>query len=163
MLHFPKLNTGIQSIDSQWERLCRKVQAYIEHHPVTITSGLGINRGYFLAMEDNREVTRTDASDSSYVTCVGASSEAGGAEEQIVMTTSNVELVRMESDLTPSAGEAIYLSASTAGAGTNVVPKNPNYIARVGIILDASMYDSTENPYVDAVIFRCCAPQEIVL
>lgn len=159
MLHFPKLNTGIQSIDSQWGKLCRKVQAYIEHHPVTNAIGSAVVRGQCLAPSGDRSMDLTDAANeaTSYFTGIASEPQADG--EQFVMTTSNFERVWMESGLAPAAGNPLFLSETRPGAATTT-NLGQTFIARIGIILDASMYDDGVYEYVDAIIVRCCTPSE---
>lgn len=158
MLHFPRLSTGIQSIDSQWGKLCRKVQAFIEHHPVTNAEGGDIIHGALLAASGDRSVQLTDASVDVETYCLGVAAQGAANTEQLVMTTSNVERIWMESGLVPISGQALYVSASRPGAATNVAPANPNFVGRIGLILDSTMYDDGVYEFVDAVIFRCCTP-----
>jgi len=160
MLHLPKLNSGINSINGQWEKLCRKIQAYIEHHPVSNSTLGDLTRGQIVYTVFNRSVGLAQANAEATSLWTGVMAEPMPQGSQGVMTTSNIERVLFEDSLTPSAGDPAYLSATLAGGARNLVPET-GWSIRVGIIIDSSMYVSGVNPYCDVLLGRCCAPQEI--
>jgi len=160
MLHLPKLNSGINSINGQWEKLCRKIQAYIEHHPLTNSNAGALSRGQIVYASGNRtmDLAQADAEATSrWIAVVSEPTAIGG---QGVATTGNIERVLFENGQNPVAGQPVFLSATLAGAGRNTAPA-AGWSIRVGIIIDASMYVSGVNPYCDVLLGRCCAPQEI--
>lgn len=73
-----------------------------------------------------------------------------GQGAAVVVATGGRNKVRLETGLTPLAGQTIYVSAATPGLGTTVRPMNAFII---GEVIDASKYSAT-NPIVEADISK---------
>lgn len=162
MLKFPKLRSGFPIIDSQWEKLTTTVQKYVEHHPMTNAQGTAVTKGQIVRASGDRQTALALAdteANAEWVGIVDAQSAANGAKYD--MATSNVQLVRFESGLTPASGERCYLSDTEAGSGSNSLPGVGSFSIRVGIIVDASPYVTVTNPFCYVLLGRCCTPQEI--
>ena len=71
---------------------------------------------------------------------------ASGSSFQVVLQ--GACRVRLETGLSPVAGQTLYVSASSAGAATNVAPPNA---AVIGTVVNTTGY-STSNPYVTAMV-----------
>jgi len=70
--------------------------------------------------------------------------------------------VHLENDLTPVAGELVYVSKTAYGLGTNVIPGDLNdWVRVVGTIKDASEYSSPSNVFVRMILGKCCESQNL--
>lgn len=82
------------------------------------------------------------------VDSLGAS--GGGSFNAVLTGTARVLL---ETGLSPAGGDRIFISAATAGRGTNVAPATE---VEIGVIADASRY--TADSTVEAVLYGSFAP-----
>ncbi len=162
MLKFPKLHSGLTIVDAQWEKFVRKVQKYVEHHPVTNAQGSPMARGDIVrATTGVRQAVLAIATSEANADWTGVMAEPTADQASGVMQTSNVALVRFENGIVGLTEGPCYLSASDAGAASNAIPANPNYEIRVGIIVDSSPYVTGTNPFAWVLIGKCCAPVQV--
>lgn len=111
-------------------------------------AGTALLDGELVRVSANRTVTRTNAaSTAGVVGFIGAVSVAAPVAPggPVNVVTGGVAKVRMETGLTLSAGQSVYLSGTVAGAGTNVEP-GANAVS-FGVIKDTTGY-TVSNPYV---------------
>jgi hypothetical protein len=164
MLSFPKLHTGIPTIDQQWEKLVRRFQEFIQGHPVTNAEVVAMAIGDVVYIgEGVRQAYLAQGDSAKHADFAGVMGEPTAASARGIMQTSDVQLVHMEDALTPVGGNDVYVSASTAGRGTNVAPVGVGeFVSKFGIIVDASMYVTVTYPYCKVLIHRCCTPNEII-
>ena len=163
MLKYPKLHSGITTIDEQWGKLVTKLQKYVEHHPVTNASGGALAKGDIVRADAGvRQAVLALADSEAHAEWIGVldGSPVVAAGAKTDMATSNVQLVRFVDALTLVEGTPCYLSEVTAGAASNALPAT-GFVIRVGIIVDASMYVTLSNHYALVLLGRCCTPTEV--
>lgn len=106
-------------------------------------SGGSLVRGQVVRSSSNKNCTTALATSSAGVQgvigVVGSGSVGIGGPTQV--TVSGQELVLLETGLTPSAGQTLYISASAAGRATNVTPST--FATPIGVIEDTSLYSIT--------------------
>lgn len=124
---------------------------------VTFTdSGSGIAKGAVVIADGNDTAGEAQAdSEANSTPVVGVAETAIGAAASGSVTTgqgSLVEELLLENGLTPTAGDAVYLSATLSGGCTTVAPSTATQVVKkMGIIKDASAYVTVTNPYVEAI------------
>lgn len=160
MLHYPKLHSGISKIDSAWGAMISLLRRFVEHFPVTNGSGGELAWGSIVYVSADRAVSAAIATGQDTADWVGVTQKTAAAGEQVVMATGNITRIRMATGLVLTPNEPVYVDASTAGVGTNVAPVAPNYVAQLGWIYDASIYDDGTYNYADIILNRCCEPTE---
>ena len=143
MLHFPKLHSGSVKIDGAWATMISLLRRFVEHFPVTNAARETIPWGSLVCVGSlDRTVDMALATSAGRARWVGVAAKDSEDEEQLVMATGNIARVRMETGLTPSFNEPVFVSASTEGTATNVQPVGGGeFVAQVGWIWDASIYD----------------------
>lgn len=115
-------------------------------------AGSGLVDGELVRVSANKTVARASAAApttvAGFIGAVSTSSVIGvGGIANVVV--GGVARVRMETGLTLAAGQTLYVSATVAGAATNVEPAG-NAVA-FGVIKDTTGY-ATATPYVVAEI-----------
>lgn len=160
MLSYPKLHTGIPTIDQTWEKLIYTLQQFVQGHPVTVAAGAEIGDVVYMGA-GVRQAVPAIATSSAAADWAGVMGEPVAAGARGVMQTSDVQLVHFEAALALAGGQPVYVSPNTAGRATNVAPVGiGQFVSRIGIITDASAY-APGNLYAKVLIPRCCVPSPV--
>jgi hypothetical protein len=102
-----------------------------------IFSGAAPILGEIFSITATNTVSRSDASNPSTLQIVGVYTGVSGS----VTTSSYVVPVLFITGLTLTAGDTVYVSATQAGAATNIAPAAPNTAIIVGYIIDTTGYN----------------------
>lgn len=111
---------------------------------VSLTSGMIVR----LKPGANNNVVRAQADSAPHVQGVNGVVVSGASAPTGIVTVvcTGRETVQMESGLTPSVGDTVYVSPNVAGKGTNVLPGQP---LSIGSIADISNYTQLGTAEVD--------------
>jgi hypothetical protein len=154
--------TGNHQIRQAFKRLVRVIQTELEHKRVYNESGSDMVKGDIVYCSGGvREVGLALADTEAHADWVGVMSEPAADGESGIARTEGYALVRFEDNLTLVSGTDAYVSASEAGAATNVLVDPGNFASRVGIIGDHSNYVGnpaleTYNPFAYVFLGHCC-------
>jgi len=100
----------------------------------------GVGDGYFGYMSGNSVVSLALADTLVHASVMGANQNVSGTMDILGAVS-----VFFETGLTLAAGNRVYLSAATSGMATNVAPSTVGQVvAKVGLIIDQSTYNSTQ-------------------
>lgn len=99
----------------------------------------------------NNNVVRAQADSAPHVQGVNGVVVSGSAAPTGVVTVvcTGRETVQMESGLTPAVGDTVYVSATVAGKGTNIIP---GIVLPIGPIADVSAYATSKTVEVDVTV-----------
>lgn len=118
---------------------------------ITYTNGeaTSITRGQLVYISSTDTIMLSDASaddDEADVVGVVVNTSPVTAGSAAIIGSSGVFTVRFESGLTLSAGQEIFLSASTSGSATNVRPSSSvNIVQSIGTLKDTLSYNGVGN------------------
>lgn len=125
----------------------------------TYTNGEGsaITQGQIVRISANDTVTLSiaaaDNADANYIGVVDGASIASAASGLI--NTSGVVIMRLEGSLALTAGQEVFISASTAGSGTINRPTGSGNIAQsIAVIKDTLSYNGLTNLLVEVHLKR---------
>lgn len=111
---------------------------------VTFTAGENLTAGQLVRISANDTVLKALATSLANARVVGVAEDAILSAAAGDITTgdgANIENAQLATGLTLAAGDEIFLSAATAGSGTNVEPTaSGEVVIKVGVIKDASGY-----------------------
>lgn len=114
---------------------------------VSLTAGMIVR----LKPGANNNVVRAQADSAAHVQGVNGVVISGSSAPTGVVTVvcTGRETVQMESGLVPAVGDTVYVSATVAGKGTNVLPVD---VSAIGTIADVSNYALLGTVEVDVVV-----------
>ena len=161
-------NIDFPSVDRQlrqaWHALLRIIQSEVEHKRVTNTSGVDIVKGDVMYIEDgDREVDLAIATAGATSDWVGVMSEDVVSLGRGIMRTEGYALVHIQANdvLANQEGNIMYVSAATAGRATITDPLTPNFTKRIGILADATAYNTVTNPFAWVFLSDGCTLVEV--
>lgn len=109
-----------------------------------------LTRGHIVRLKSavNNNVVRAQGDTAAHIQAVNGVVAQGAAApgSAVLVACIGRQLVQMEPGLTLKTSDIVYVSASTPGKGTNVLPAQ---VAAIGFVADASMYSSTGMAAVD--------------